>query len=249
MRISKLDIGWFVSAVLVFLLVGITPVFAVDSATETATIKDATGEEDLGMAPPKIALPKYVKRGTPKDIRQRVPNLEADDERDKTRARVRVPKDAVNLASKKEVTGSDEEPIIGDLEMLTDGDKEATDGSFVELGPGIQWVQIDLGSRCKIYAIALWHYHQEIRVYHDVVIRIADDADFITNVATLFNNDHDNSARLGVGKDKPYLEEYKGKLIGLKGVECRFVRLYSNGNTSNGANDYIEVEVYGTPLE
>jgi hypothetical protein len=201
------------------------------------------------MAPPRIVLPKYVKRGTPKDIRKKVPNLESDAERDKTRERVLVPKDAVNLASKKEVTGSDEEPIIGDLEMITDGDKEATDGSFVELGPGVQYVQIDLGKRSKIYAIALWHYHQEIRVYHDVVIKTADDADFITHVTTVFNNDHDNSARLGVGKDKPYLEEYKGKLIGLKGIEGRFVRLYSNGNTSNGANDYIEVEVYGAPLE
>ena len=136
-----------------------------------------------------------------------------------------------------------------EIGSITDGDREATDGSFVELGPGVQWIQIDLGKRCKIYAVSLWHYHQEMRVYHDVVVRIAADADFLTNVTTVFNNDHDNSARLGVGKDKPYLEVFKGKLIGVKGVEGRFVRLYSNGNTSNGANDYIEVEVYGTPLK
>ena len=44
------------------------------------------------------------------------------------------------------VTASDEAPIIGELAMVTDGDKEGADGSFVEFGPGVQWVQIDLGA-------------------------------------------------------------------------------------------------------
>jgi hypothetical protein len=33
------------------------------------------------------------------------------------------------------------------------------------------------------------------------------------------------------------------------GVQGRFVRLYSAGNTSDDANHYIEVEVYGKPVE
>ena len=46
----------------------------------------------------------------------------------------------------KKVTSSDDAPVIGELAMVTDGDKEGADGSYVELGPDKQWVQIDLGA-------------------------------------------------------------------------------------------------------
>jgi len=36
-------------------------------------------------------------------------------------------------------------------------------------------------------------------------------------------------------------------LIDAKNVKGRFVRLYSNGNTANKLNHYIEVEVWGKP--
>jgi hypothetical protein len=108
-------------------------------------------------------------------------------------------------------------------------------------------VQVDLGAVCDIYAIALWHYHSQARVYKDVVVQVADDADFITNVRTVFNNDHDGSAGLGVGQDKEYIETNLGRPIDAKGVKARYVRLYSDGNTSNDMNHYIEVEVYGKP--
>jgi hypothetical protein len=36
-----------------------------------------------------------------------------------------------------------------------------------------------------------------------------------------------------------------GKLIDAKGSSAQYVRLYSNGNTANDMNHYIEVEVYG----
>jgi len=87
---------------------------------------------------------------------------------------------------------------------VTDGEKEATEGSYVELGPGVQWVQIDLGSPHELHAIVVWHFHTSARVYRDVIVQVADDADFIGNVRTLFNNDHDNSAGLGVGPDLEY---------------------------------------------
>ena len=45
----------------------------------------------------------------------------------------------------------------------------------------------------------------------------------------------------------PYIETHFGKLIDAKGVKGRYVRLYSNGNTTNKFNDYIEVEVFGKP--
>ncbi len=131
--------------------------------------------------------------------------------------------------------------------MLTDGDKEAADGSYVELGPFKQSVTIDLEAEYDIYAILFWHYHKQAIVYFDVVVQVADDPDFITNVTTVFNNDIDNSAGLGVGKDMHYTETSEGKLIDAKGVRARYVRLYSNGNTNNDLNHYIEVEVFGKP--
>jgi hypothetical protein len=81
------------------------------------------------------------------------------------------------------------------------------------------------------------------------VIQASDDPDFITNVQTLFNNDHDNSSGQGVGKDMHYVETSEGKLIDAKGVQARYVRLYSNGNTNNDLNHYIEVEVFGKPVK
>ncbi len=193
----------------------------------------------------KLELPKPLFVGTPKDIRS--PNLEKP--RRHARPPLMAPKGTTNVAFEKPVSASDEEPIIGEIEYVTDGDKEGSDGSYVELGPGKQWVQIDLEGVYSIYGILVWHFHQQACVYRDVVIQVADDPDFIMNVRTLFNNDHDNSSGLGIGKDKEYIETYEGKLIRVNGVKARYVRLYSNGSTRNEENHYIEVEVYGKPAK
>lgn len=200
-----------------------------------------------GYVPIDIQLPKPMFVGTPQDTK--VPNLEKP--LGKARPPFLAPEGTKNVALGKPVSSSDEEPIIGEIEMITDGDKEAADGSYVELGPFVQYVTIDLEAKYDIYAIVVWHYHKQARVYFDVVVQVADDADFITNVKTVFNNDIDNSAGLGVGTDKHYTETNEGKLIDLisKGIQARYVRLYSNGNTSNDLNHYIEVEVYGKPVQ
>jgi len=80
-------------------------------------------------------------------------------------------------------------------------------------------------------------------------VQVADDADFLENVRTLYNNDHDNSAGLGVGKDLAYVEVNSGRLIDTKGVKARYVRLYSRGSTAGEMNHYIEVEVFGRPAK
>ncbi len=187
----------------------------------------------------ELELPKPLFAGTPKSIK--TPNLE----RRTVAPEIMVPAGTVNIAAGKPVASSDDFPVIGELEYITDGDKEGADGSYVELGPDVQWVQIDLGDEKTIYAVALWHYHSEARAYRDVIVQVADDADFTANVQTLFNNDHDNSVGLGAGEDKEYIETYKGKLIDAKGVKGRYVKLYSNGSTGSDMNHYIEVEVYG----
>ncbi len=194
--------------------------------------------------PLKLELPQAMFVGTPKPIK--TDNLESARKGNSgKRSPLMVPKGVKNVAMDKDVTGSDNMPIIGELELITDGDKEGSDGSYVELGPMKQHVQIDLEEAYTIYAIVLWHFHSQARVYRDVVVQVADDSDFITNVRTVFNNDHDNSIGLGIGKDKEWIETNFGRPIPVKGEKAQYVRLYSNGSTSSEMNHYIEVEVYG----
>lgn len=198
-----------------------------------------------GMAPIALELPQPMFQGTPKPVNE--PNM--GEPLGKPRPPFLAPEGTVNLALGTPVTSSDDWPIIGEVDLITDGDREATQGSFVELGPGTQWVQIDLEQQARIYAIVLWHYHAQARAYRDVVVQLGNDPDLILDTVTVFNNDHDNSSGLGVGEDKGYVETFEGKLIDCEGTEARYVRLYSNGNTADDSNHYIEVEVYGQPVE
>jgi hypothetical protein len=186
-----------------------------------------------------LDYPKPLFAGTPKSIK--TPNLE----RSPSSIELYVPSTVRNIALNRPVSSSDDFPVIGELSYITNGDKEGSDGSYVELGPGTQWIQIDLGASKSIYAIALWHYHAQSRAYRDVIIQASDDPEFIENVQTLFNNDHNNSSGLGSGTDKEYLETNKGKLLDAKGILSRYVRLYSNGSTGSDMNHYIEIEVFG----
>ena len=192
----------------------------------------------------KLQLPKPMFIGTPTNIKS--PNLEVIT--GKPRGPFMVPAGTKLLSLKRPVKSSDMQPVIGEIEMVTDGDKEGGDGYFIELGPGKQWVQIDLRATYALHAILGWHYHSQARVYRDVIVQVSDDKDFLKGVQTVFNNDHDNTSGLGLGKDKEYIEVAEGRLFDPKGAKGRYVRLYSNGNTTNDLNHYVEVEVYGTPL-
>lgn len=200
--------------------------------------------EDGEMVPIKIELPEPYFGGTPLDYFG--PNLEKRDY--KPRPPFLAPAGTTNVAKGKPVTAS-AEPVFGELEMLVDGDKHYRKQSLIGLPAGHQWVQIDLGAPHALYALLLWHFHEGERVYFDVAVHVSDDPAFAKDVIVAFNNDHDNSAGLGVGKDKEYIEDYKGKLIDLKGVKGRYVRLYSKGNTTDNTNHYVEAEVFGKPAQ
>ncbi|MBN2246490.1 MAG: hypothetical protein JW755_11670 [Candidatus Aminicenantes bacterium] len=206
------------------------------------SITNAFGQEKEVL---KLELPKPMFVGTPKNIRS--PNLERVT--GKKRGDFYVPSGTTLLSLDKPVVSSDMEPVIGEVDFVTDGEKSGEDGYYVELGPGLQYVQIDLEGSHNLHAILIWHYHSQARVYRDVVVQVSDDPDFIEKVTTVFNNDHDNSSGLGIGRDKEYIETNEGRLIDPKGIEARYLRLYSKGNTANDMNHYVEVEVYGTPVK
>ncbi len=213
----------------------------VKTTTESPAVVAAAG----GMVPIPLVLPKPQFVGTPTNI-EGITNLEK--KRGAPRDPFLAPAGVTNVALGKPVSSSVDEPIMGELAWLVDGDKEATDGSLIELDPFTQQVTIDLEAEHEIYAVVFWHYHKQARVYLDVIVQVSDSQDFI-DVKTVFNNDDDNSSEQGVGSDMNYVEVNEGKLVDAKGVKGRYVRLYSQGNNSNDQNHYLEVEVYARPVQ
>lgn len=197
-----------------------------------------------GLEPLNLKLPAPAFKGTPKDM-QLGPNVEPLS--DKPRPAMMVPPGLKNIAPGSKLTSSDKNATADMLEKITDGDKEASDQSIIFLRKGTQYVQMDFGSPQEVFAIVIWHAHNTAKVYHDVIVQAADDADFTQNVRTIFNNDNDNSSGLGVGTDREYFETYEGKLINAKGVKTRYLRFYSKGSTESALNEYTEIEVYGRP--
>jgi len=212
-----------------------------DASDDAATTTDSAPAAELtGGVPLETDIPPELIEGTPQPIK--VANLE---QAPSDAPVMMVPEGTTLLSAGKAITASDDFPIIGEIAYITDGDKEAGEGYFVELMDGPQWIQIDLEAPAQLAAIWVWHYHSQARAYNDVVVQVSNDATFETDVTTLFNNDYDNSSELGKGSDQPYVESRFGKLINAKNTKAQYVRLYSNGNTSNDMNHYIEVEVYG----
>lgn len=189
----------------------------------------------------ELELPRAQQMGTPKPI-----NLPRLDRRSpESVPPLRVPLGSHNLSRGRPVNASDAFPTVGELDMVTDGDKAGQDGSYVELGPGKQWVQIDLGATNEIFAVVLWFFHGEQRAIHDVVVRVSNDPQFSDGGTVLFNNDHDNSSGFGAGKDLAYLETHRGKVIDAKGTPGRYLRIHTNGNTTDEMNRFTEAEVFG----
>ncbi len=222
------------------LAIGLLVQIAVQAGESATTDKAPAGK----LVPIDIVLPQPAFRGTPVPLKE--PHVEKPT--GKPRPPFLAPVGTVNLARGKPVRSSDPMPAAGELDFVTDGDKEASDFGYLELRPGSQWVQIDLGERATIYAVVIWHNHSEARVYRDVIVQISDDPDFV-EFTTVFNNDYDNTSGQGIGRDLGYVETSEGKLIDCRGVEGRYVRLWSRGNHMDDKNHYAEVEVYGRPVK
>jgi len=194
------------------------------------------------MAPLILNLPVRAFKGTPKDL-QLGPNVEPLS--DKPRPPMMVPSGVINIAPGSKLTCSDKNATAAILAKITDGDKATADQSIIFLRKGMQWVQMDFDNLWELFAVVIWHAHNTAKVYHDVIVQVADDPDFKQNARTLFNNDSKNTSGLGSGADREYFESYEGKLINAKGVKARYIRFYSKGSTESALNEYTEIEVYG----
>lgn len=213
------------------------------SAATVMGVSPARAADEL--APLPVKLPQPTLKGTPSELPSG-PHIEPLS--DKPPKPFLAPKGVQNVALGKKVTTS-VKPFTGEPSQITDGKKEPDDDQVVEMRRGKQWVQVDLGQAFKIYAIAIWHDHRWIQVFHDVIVQVSDDPDFTQGVTTIFNNDVDNSAGLGIGTDKEYFETHYGRVFDAKGVVGRYVRAYTNGSSLSAINACQEIEVYGVPAK
>jgi hypothetical protein len=193
------------------------------------------------MEPLILELPAPAFKGTPKDM---VVDPEVEPLSDTPRPAMMVPKGLSNLARDKAVTASSG-TTSSTLKKVVDGDKEGYDTSAFLIKKGTQWVQVDLGQPSEIFAVVIWHAHDVVKVYRDVIVQVSNDPEFKTGVTTLYNNDRDNSSELGAGKDREYFETAEGRLIDGAGVTGRYVRSYTRGSTDSALNERVEIEVYG----
>ena len=204
-------------------------------------------QQSGALAPLPLQLPPPAQKGTPPNL---ATNTTAEPFTDKPRPPFLAPAGVKNVALGKPVSSSDSSPISGELKQITDGKKQSFEENVVTLRRRLQWVQIDLQGEFNLYAIVIWHEFTMPVVYRDVVVQVSDDPEFKQDVHTLFNNDQANKSGLGAGTDREYFENpltADGKLVDAKGIKARYVRCYSNGNTENALNSYIEIEVFGLP--
>jgi hypothetical protein len=198
-----------------------------------------------GTVPLVIKLPAHTVKGTPEDLPSG-PNIEPPPKNPP--APLQVPAGVKNVAAGKPVTSS-VKPYSGELTQVTDTKREPYDEDVVEFKKGTQWVQVDLGESFTVHAIAMWHDHRLLQAFHDVIVQVSDDPKFETGVTTIFNNDTDNSSKLGVGTDREYFELEYGRVIPVKGVKARYVRGYTKGSSLSAINCWQEIEVYALPAK
>ncbi len=200
-------------------------------------------ELDLGLTVDSVtqATPGYSRGLTPPHLRK---------ETGKKRPAFMVVRGLKNLALYKPVSSKEEETVIGDIDQINDGIKKSDEFNYVEFGPSIGWVEIDLKEKYAVHAIVIWHYYRNAVIYNDVIVQVADDAAFSRKVMTLFNNDHDNSAGLGKGRDKAFYSRWWGEIVDArgrdhKGVRARFVRVYTGTGMEEEPPRFVEINVYG----
>jgi hypothetical protein len=192
----------------------------------------------------KFEIPPPHSSGTPKEVKS--DNLEPDPGPGKYRAHIMVPVGFdKKLTTEDTVVTTSEEAVTGDNEFVVDADKTPDATCMLQLPGGLQWVQLDLGAEKTVSAVCVWHDQGDERVYKDVIVQLSNDEKFAGGVTTIFNNDHDNTAKLGKGTDKEYRERNDGRPMDGKMTKARYVRCYSAGSTSEPVNNYVEIEVFG----
>src|ERR1043165_2542395 len=147
------------------------------------SVRAADEAKSGDLVPLVLKLPAPAFKGTPKDLPE---GTVVEPLSDKPRPNIMVPAGCVNLAAGLKPTTSDTNTAPDKLLKITDGDKESYETSILLLRKGVQYVQLDLGKACELYAIVVWHAHDSAKVYRSVVVQIAEDAASPTTMRPLY---------------------------------------------------------------
>lgn len=146
-----------------------------------------------------------------------------------------------------DVTITSNKSIVGDVGILFDG-AFATGSAYVEFGVASAdnsedaYLQVDLKSVRKISQAALWFYSGDGRTY-EYKIKYSNDGTnwkYLEGSPTVWIK----SAQPKPNNEGTYVntatptQVYMGSLF-----ECRYLRIYGNGNTVNSGNHLYEIEI------
>jgi hypothetical protein len=134
-----------------------------------------------------------------------------------------------DIANGKTAITTSSTPLSGSTTLLTDGSTSSS--PYINLNTGTQWIQVDLGASYSLSAVKLWHYWQDGRTYGSVQVKVSTNGLFSGEETTVFNGPN-------------YTETSNGKLINFAPITARYIRAYSNGNSVNGNNHYVELRAY-----
>ncbi|HZG58843.1 fibronectin type III domain-containing protein [Paenibacillus sp.] len=141
------------------------------------------------------------------------------------------------------------------LSVVTDGDRSTTEYALIATDTGAKYIQLNLGEPFAITKVNLLNdYNPDSpRTGKDLIVQLSNDPTFSTGVATIYNNDADNSVGLGAGADAEYVEPSTGAGLTVtlgSPISAQYVRYWANGHTRtqtgayNAVNTPVEVEVY-----
>ena len=205
-----------------------------------------------GMSRATVCYPRNIRREQWKHLRDKTKRLPP----------MFIRKAARNVALGKPVTAT--RVPFGKMQTLTDGDIHCISADYVfsltaEEAEGYDIdspsaIMIDLGSEYDVEAIAVWHNYKRPVIYEGVIVQVSTDKDFAPGkTTTIFNNDYDDFAGFGEGKDKLYPASVYGELIRAghvaKGLKARYVRVITEGvlNDISSPPAFLEVGVYALP--
>ena len=143
------------------------------------------------------------------------------------------------------------------LTVATDGNNASANGYCIfgnDAKEAGSYMQVDLGSDCKITGVNLWRYWTDSRTYKATALVVASKSDFSDARVLYYSGDSDV---FGLGedpKDSLYAETSAGKQLfdasnSEAATTARYVRLYASGVKGTGTskeNHVVELQVFGS---
>ena len=163
-----------------------------------------------------------------------------------------------NLALGRPVRSSTTFPLIGSLEIITNGNIGHGYDNLVEIGPDHAWIEIDLGAEYRVDGLHIFRFTDHTSAaYRATVIEIDTQPhpgipptgpDTASTAVVVHNSDDLNSIGLGTGNHRAYVEPHYGHYMRIKPVVGRYVRIHTHGNACDPLTRYREIKVYGAAV-